>query len=151
MNIDKQKLNDPFYRYKMSHVELKDEGYGNGLRTVFLNLEIISKELNRDPQMIITYLSVALGCKHIKNKEETKDKEMIKWILYGRFTKDEIQKHLYDFIDIFVLCSHCRNPETKFVNEKKETLLSCSACSKQSNILLNKITMKIIKFAKLFE
>jgi translation initiation factor 5 len=151
MNVDKQKINDPFYRYKMSPVSLKDEGFGNGLRTVFLNLETIAKEINRDPQMLISYLSIALGCKFIKGKEEAKDKETIKWILYGKHSKDIIQNLVYDFVNLFVLCTHCRNPETIFITEKKETILLCSACSKHTNIVLNKLTIKIIKLAKIFD
>jgi translation initiation factor 5 len=101
--------------------------------------------------MLISYLSIALGCKFIKGKEEAKDKETIKWILYGKHSKDIIQNLVYDFVNLFVLCTHCRNPETIFITEKKETILLCSACSKHTNIVLNKLTIKIIKLAKIFD
>lgn len=143
INIDKTKENDLSYRYKMSKVILKDEGSGNGLRTVFVNLESIANDIKRDTVAIITYLASALGCKYISDKN---DENNTKWILYGKYTKDTIQSHIYDFTNHFVICKHCKNPETKFHVEKQNVVLTCAACSKSSNISDNKYTIKVTKY-----
>lgn len=144
INVDKEKVNDMSYRYKMPAVILKDEGGATtDKRCVFLNLESIASDLKRDPIMIITYLASVLGCKFIA---DDKDKDNIKYTLYGRFTRDTIQMYVYEFIDRFVLCKSCKNPETRFHSEKKFCIsLSCSACSKLSDIPDNKHALKVLK------
>lgn len=141
ISIDKDKIDDPFCRYQMSEVILKDEGFGNGLRTVFVNLEEIANELQRDKVMIMAYLSSVLGCKCITEKGDN-----MRWILYGRYTKEKIQECIYDFILACVLCTHCHKPETKMeIENKNDVVLKCSVCSKTSFIIPNKHTMKILK------
>lgn len=139
--ININKSNDPFYRYKMQSIMLKDEGYGNGLRTVILNLDEISNDLCRDPNFIIIYLSSVLGCKYICEQNDKKNK----WILCGRYSQEQIQEYIYEFISNFVLCKQCQNPETIYEKVKNDVYLKCSACSKLSNISLNKHTMKVLK------
>jgi translation initiation factor 2 beta subunit (eIF-2beta)/eIF-5 len=136
INVDREKLNDPMYRYKMAPVILKDEGAGNGLVTILVNLDEIANDINRDPFMIMTYLASVLGC-----KQEQKNN---KWILCGRFMKETIQNNIYDFISYFVLCK-CKNPETDFVVEKNNITLKCRACSQLTDIFFNKHTMKVLK------
>jgi translation initiation factor 5 len=139
INVNPEQKSDPNYRYKMSSVQLKFEGQGNGQRTVFQNINDIARELNRDPDIIISYLISVLGCKCIKNKEGH-------CVLYGTHTKDVLQDGIYDFISLFVLCQKCKNPETYYVaKEKSDVCMKCNACPEMSDIPINKITMKIIK------
>jgi translation initiation factor 5 len=130
----------------MDPVNLKFEGNGNGLKTIILNLEDIASSLNKDPIMLITYLSVRNGCKYIAGNNTGN----IKWTLNGRYTQDTIQNYIYEFIEYFVLCKHCRIPETVFHLESKKdnAKIKCSACSKQSDIIYNSHTEKVIKLIK---
>lgn len=137
LNINKEQQNDENYRYKMSEVVLKFEGQGNGQRTVFLNIENISRELKRDKDSIICFLVTSLGCKCIENKEK-------QIVLYGTHIKETVQSAIYDYINNFVLCYTCKNPETDFVAEKKEIVLKCCACSTISQIRINKNNLKVI-------
>jgi translation initiation factor 2 beta subunit (eIF-2beta)/eIF-5 len=140
ININKEQKNDPNYRYKMSEVLLKYEGQGNGQRTIFLNVSEISQELSREVETIILYLVTVLGCKCIENKEK-------QVVLYGTHTKETIQNAIYDYISNFVLCQKCKNPETQFLNKGKcEIEMKCNACPEISQIQLNKVNAKIIKF-----
>lgn len=138
-NVDRKYLNDSTYRYKMQEIEIKAEGGGNGKRTLLLNLAEISAELKRTPENIITYLSADLGCQIIVNKEG-------KYVLYGDFTKQVIQNKIYDFIDSFVLCKKCKNPETFYIPQgKNDVCMKCNACPETSTLLVGKIGMKVIK------
>jgi translation initiation factor 5 len=139
INVNKQQIDDPNYRYKMSTVNLKYEGQGNGQRTVFLNINDIATELYRDADIIVSYLTSILGCKCIINKEN-------QYVLYGTHSKEIIQDSIYDFIFFFVLCQKCKNPETFYLTKNKNDIcLKCNACSEMSDIILNKTTTKIIK------
>lgn len=139
INVNCEQKNDPHYRYKMSSVQLKFEGQGNGQRTVFQNINEIAQELNRDPEIIISYLVTVLGCKCITNKEG-------QYVLYGTHGKDTVQDGVYSFISSFVLCQKCKNPETYYILEgKNDVRMKCNACPEMSNIPDNKTTTKIIK------
>jgi translation initiation factor 2 beta subunit (eIF-2beta)/eIF-5 len=148
ISVDIDKANDPFCRYMMSSVIIKDglkDESKLGQRTILTNLEEIANDLNRSKEMIMAYLSSILGCKYVIDKD---DKNNAKWILYGRYTQEKIQDSIYDFISHFILCKHkdCRKPETQFQVEKKnDVVMRCAACSKTSNITANKHTMKVMK------
>lgn len=141
INVNPEQKNDPNYRYKMSPVQLKFEGQGNGQRTIFQNIIEIANELNRDSDIIISYLITVLGCKCITNKEGH-------CVLYGTHTNNVIQNGIYDFISLFVLCQKCKNPETYYIAKdlkKGDICMKCNACPEISDIQINKTTMKIIK------
>jgi translation initiation factor 5 len=139
INVDRKFLNDFSYRYTMPEIETKAEGGGNGKRTILLNILEIANELKRSPESIITYLSTDLGCQNIVNKEG-------KYVLYGDFTKQIIQNKIYDYIDSFVLCQKCKNPETYFsMHGKNDVCMKCNACPETSFLPINKTSIKVIK------
>ena len=139
INVNKNQITDPSYRYKMSEILLKYEGQGNGQKTLLLNINEIAKELNRDQDIILSYLVAVIGCKCITTKEN-------QIVLCGTHTKDTIQNYIYDFISSFVLCQHCKNPETYYVIEGNVGVcMKCNACPLISQITLNKVNIKIIK------
>ena len=138
-NVDRKYLSDSSYRYKMPEIEIKAEGGGNGKRTLLLNLAEISSELKRTSENIITYLSADLGCQSIVNKEG-------KYVLYGDFTKQTIQNKIYDYIDLFVLCKKCKNPETFYIAKGKNDIsMKCNACPETSQLPVSKIGIKVMK------
>jgi translation initiation factor 5 len=139
VNVDRKFLIDSSYRYTMPEIEIKAEGGGNGKRTLLLNISEIANELKRSPETVITYLSTDLGCQNIINKEG-------KYVLYGDFTKQMIQNKIYDYIDLFVLCQKCKNPETYFtMHGKNDICMKCNACPESSLLQLNKTSTKVIK------
>lgn len=142
INIDPTSINDQFYRYKMSKIITKYEGRGNGQRTILMNIDEISKELNRGIIEIVTFLACSFGCQHICNKEQ-------QYVLYGTHLSENIQTNIYEYIKLFVLCNNCRNPETKYTLENNNICLKCDACSKICKIILTKNTEKIMKLVKL--
>ena len=137
ISINKEYIEDVAYRYKMSVPILKYEGNGNGQRTVFLNIQEISTQINRDAKLLLSYLSLSLGCQTINNKDGLV-------ILYGTHENEKILNIIYDFINIFVLCSKCKNPETVFIKEKKNIYKQCNACSGITDIPYVKNADKII-------
>jgi len=122
---------DPFYRYRMPPVQVMHDAS----KTFITNLDQVSKYLHRNPVHILKFLSFSLGCNCIKND---------RFALNGNFNAERIQSAIYDFIDLFVLCNECNNPETKFVygNILKRVCNSCGAEFVQENHKLNMLILK---------
>lgn len=115
--LDSQKDNDPFYRYKMEEVILVQQS----TKISFNNIDNICKDLDRDPKMLVAYLK-----KYFKSNLAYKDNAVQTAKI---ISKSEMQNAIYSFIDKYVLCNKCKNPETVFNEEKKKTTLTCKACS----------------------
>ncbi|EGW31046.1 uncharacterized protein SPAPADRAFT_62943, partial [Spathaspora passalidarum NRRL Y-27907] len=117
---------DPFYRYKMPVLEAKTEGRGNGIKTAILNLAEVARALNRPPTYILKFFGYELGAQ--TNKVSAGDS---RFLVNGAHDVNELQDTLDGFINKFVLCGSCKNPETEIVLKGKDTLeRDCKACGK---------------------
>lgn len=120
---------DPFYRYKMPPIQCKIEGRGNGIKTAVVNLTDVAKTLNRPPAYLVKYFGFELGAQTSMN--ETTDR----YLVNGAHDKDKLQDTLDGFINKFVLCGSCKNPETDIVVKKGDVLIrECKACGVKSDI-----------------
>lgn len=123
--IDPEVKTDAFYRYKMPAVQVKVEGSGNGIKTVFPNIHDICLAINRPEKVLMKFFQHELGTQRtVFDKDD-------KFLLMGSHTEERMQKIIYDFITKFVLCKKCRNPETRvaFAKSSHHSLtLVCGAC-----------------------
>lgn len=129
LNINRN-LSDQFYRYKMPKLVAKVEGKGNGIKTVIVNMPEIAKSLNRPPMYPTKYFGCVLGAQvNFDNKSE-------RYIVNGSHEQEKLQDLLDGFIQKYVLCQSCENPETILsVNKKKEIIgTSCMACGHAGTI-----------------
>lgn len=129
VNINRN-LSDQFYRYKMPKLIAKVEGKGNGIKTVIVNMPEIAKSLNRPPMYPTKYFGCVLGAQtNFDNKSE-------RYIVNGQHEQSKLQDLLDGFIQKYVLCQSCENPETILsVNKKKEVIASnCMACGYSGTI-----------------
>lgn len=113
----------------------KIEGRGNGIKTVIPNLADIARALNRPPTYPLKYFGYELGAqtKVIPTKNAGAGADLDKFVLNGAQSAEKLQETLDGFIDKFVLCGECKNPETDFVflgngDIQKE----CKACGKKT-------------------
>lgn len=128
--IDPEKVDDMFYRYKMPAVITKVEGSGNGIKTVIPNIHDICLAINRPEEVLMKFFQFEIGAqRNVSAKDD-------KFLLMGSHTSERMQDKIYDFVRKFVLCKHCRNPETAVQldsGSKSHTLsIVCSACGKRS-------------------
>ncbi|RWS28847.1 eukaryotic translation initiation factor 5-like protein [Leptotrombidium deliense] len=142
VNVNRS-LSDQFYRYKMPKIIAKVEGKGNGIKTVIVNMVEIAKALNRPPMYPTKYFGCVLGAQvncDLKNE---------RYIVNGAHESNKLQDLLDGFIQKYVLCSSCGNPETVLgVLQKKSVITtSCKACG-FSGTLNNrdKLTTYILKY-----
>jgi len=117
-------VTDAFYRYKMPDLEPYVQSSGNGIKTALLNIADIAKALARPVTYPCRYMAYTLGATLEMNEKESR------FIINGNHSKDDLCKILDDFIDKYVLCSKCKNPETVMtVAKSRESLrLKCKAC-----------------------
>ncbi|CRG90567.1 hypothetical protein PISL3812_07611 [Talaromyces islandicus] len=120
-------VTDPFYRYKMEKLQSKIEGKGNGIKTVVVNLNTVAQSLARPPEYVIKYFGFELGAQ--ANAKPTDDR----WIINGAHDAPKLQDYLDGFIEKFVLCKKCKNPETEVIL-KDRIVLDCKACGQRSDV-----------------
>ncbi|OCF38605.1 translation initiation factor 5 [Kwoniella heveanensis CBS 569] len=135
-------VDDKFYRYKMPLLQIKVEGRGNGIKTVIPNMEDIARALNRPP----TYPTKFFGCELGAQTSMANDR----YIVNGQHTADRLRELLDTFIEKFVLCPSCKNPETELVitgrSGHEDMHRDCKACGRQNGIdMRHKLVAYIIK------
>lgn len=122
LNVDGS--DDPSYRYKMPKLLSKVEGRGNGVKTVLVNCIDVAQALRRSPQQVTKFFGCEMGA--MTNHESDK------YLVNGAFDNKILQDALTGYIQKFVLCPSCGNPETveEMKGKKKSAMimLNCKAC-----------------------
>lgn len=131
MNIDGSI--DPFYRYKRPIFKLiLDEKHS---KTIIQNISEISKSINRNPKMLEKYFSSKLSVATKLNKNTLEIKKILQLEI--------LDNYFQQFIDKYVLCSVCNNPETD-MTKSDNIILLCNACGNKTIIqILSKIDKNI--------
>lgn len=135
-------ISDPFYRYKMERLQSKIEGKGNGIKTVVVNLSNVADQLARPPNYVIKYFGFELGAQtNIDPKDD-------RWIINGAHDATKLQDYLDGFINKYVLCKDCKNPETVVQVKDGDILLDCKACGQRTHAdIRHKLGSYILKNA----
>ncbi|KAJ3022287.1 hypothetical protein HKX48_006599 [Thoreauomyces humboldtii] len=134
-------VSDKFYRYKMPRLISKIEGKGNGIKTVVPNMSDIAKALARPATYPTKYFGCELGAQ--ARCEEKNDR----YVINGAHDAEKLQGHLDGFINRFVLCGSCKNPETELVITKNGYIIrDCKACGANTDVeMTHKLTTFILK------
>ncbi|KAG7089419.1 hypothetical protein E1B28_011107 [Marasmius oreades] len=137
-------VDDKFYRYRMPLLLTKIEGKGNGIKTVIPNMADVARALSRPP----TYPTKFFGCE--LGAQTSFDEKNERFIVNGAHEANRLRELLDGFIDKFVLCRSCKNPETELVILKQgrnETIIrDCKACGERTDIdMRHKLTTFILK------
>ena len=117
---------DPFYRYKMPSINTHIENKKGGT-TIIDNIDDIAKKIKRSPGEIQKFFTKTLSCNVRYNREKG-------IVIDAKKESAELQNVLTEYINKFVLCPQCKNPETTMKTNKKRTTLTCGACGKTSDI-----------------
>ncbi|CAO1624942.1 unnamed protein product [Sympodiomycopsis kandeliae] len=126
----------------MPLLQVKIEGKGNGIKTVIPNMPDIARALSRPPSYPTKFFGFELGA------QTTSDEKNEKYIINGSHQADHLRNLLDDFIDKFVLCGDCKNPETdlKVPKDGSKIMRDCKACGKRSPVnMAHKLTTFISK------
>ncbi|EJD55271.1 hypothetical protein AURDEDRAFT_109664 [Auricularia subglabra TFB-10046 SS5] len=134
-------VDDKFYRYRMPLLLTKIEGKGNGIKTVIPNMADVAKALVRPP----TYPTKFFGCE--LGAQTSFDEKADRYIVNGAHNASRLRELLDSFIDKFVLCGACKNPETELIITKNDDIIrDCKACGQRTNVdMRHKLTTFILK------
>lgn len=125
----------------MPLLQTKIEGKGNGIKTVIPNMADVARALSRPA----TYPTKFFGCE--LGAQTTFDDKAERYIVNGAHQADHLRKLLDTFIDKFVLCGSCKNPETDLKISKDGMITrDCKACGARSDVdMRHKLTTFIVK------
>ncbi|KAI0030340.1 domain found in IF2B/IF5-domain-containing protein [Vararia minispora EC-137] len=134
-------VDDKFYRYRMPLLLTKIEGKGNGIKTVIPNMSDVARALSRPPTYPTKFFGSELGA------QTSVDEKNDRYIVNGAHDATRLRELLDGFIDKFVLCGACKNPETDLVLTKGEIIVrDCKACGERTNVdMRHKLTTYIVK------
>ncbi|THG97234.1 hypothetical protein EW026_g4726 [Hermanssonia centrifuga] len=134
-------VDDKFYRYRMPVLLTKIEGKGNGIKTVVPNMSDVARALSRPP----TYPTKFFGCE--LGAQTSFDEKNDRYIVNGAHDATKLRELLDGFIDKFVLCKSCKNPETDLIITKNEEIIrDCKACGERTGVdMRHKLTTFIVK------
>jgi translation initiation factor 5 len=128
----------------MPPLTTKIEGKGNGIKTVIPNMSDVARALSRPP----TYTTKFFGCE--LGAQTSFDEKNDRYIVNGAHNADRLRELLDVFIDKFVLCKSCKNPETELVILKsgrlEDIIRDCKACGERTGVdMRHKLTTFIVK------
>lgn len=130
-------IEDRHYRYKMPALGIKVEGRGNGIKTKIVNILDVAKALDRDPLYLMKYFGLELGSQISQNAGH---------LINGKQEVADLANVLDKFIDKYVLCGKCKNPETIILVKKGNLRLKCKACGHLTQCdISHKISTYIIR------
>lgn len=111
--------NDQSYRYKMPGVKTQVTGRGNGIHTIFSNIDEVSNAIGHPQEIIMKYISYELAT-NLNQKNNS---------ITGKHD-DNIQEKVIDYVNNLVLCAKCGNPETIYeIEGKKKRIKLFSKCA----------------------
>lgn len=119
----------------------KIEGKGNGIKTVVPNMSDVARALSRPP----TYPTKFFGCE--LGAQTSFDEKNDRYIVNGAHDATKLRELLDVFIEKFVLCKSCKNPETDLtITKQDEIIRDCKACGERTGVdMRHKLTTFILK------
>jgi len=119
----------------------KVEGKGNGIKTVIPNMSDVARALSRPPTYPTKFFGSELGA------QTSVDEKNDRYIVNGAHNATRLRELLDAFIDKFVLCGSCKNPETDLILTKTEMIMrDCKACGERTGVnMRHKLTTYILK------
>jgi translation initiation factor 5 len=140
---------DPFYRYQMpllsSEILPKHQ-------TLLHNLPEVARALNRESIEILKFFSLQTSTRFHSSSPSSSSSSSVadhprhrsQYILTGRYSSNELQQLLSQYLEIFILCPHCSLPETFYkikiaaaaagtgTKSTGKVSLACQACGMRS-------------------
>lgn len=138
---------DTNYRYTMDEINVTIGGKGNGIYTIFNNIDKVCESMNHPSVVVMGYIAAITGSNYIASRNT----------ITGIHKTEELTTIILEYIKHIVMCPKCNIPETipKVQGTKKNAtiIICCSACRNESTLIsANKRIVKgidiILKYLK---
>lgn len=96
----------------------------DGSDTIYSNVITTAQSINRSKSELITFLKEELATNATLEARKLK--------LSGEFSDKDIKDAVDRFVEMYVLCSECESPDTKYDDSGKESI-KCTACGAVSD------------------
>ena len=104
----------------------KVEGHIEGTKTIISNFAQVATCLRRKPEHLAKFLFKELATSgDIKGDRLIFDRKM---------SSKNINEKIEKYVNSFVLCSHCKKPDTEITEENGKKYLRCLACGAKKQI-----------------
>ncbi len=134
--VGRRHRDDPFYRYKMPAPDALELGAGNGVHTRLGNLDDVARALARPPAALAAFLAARLACRAHFDGDA--------WSVRGHPGAVAIADAVDAFVDAYVLCGRCGNPETACALRKGGGAeLRCAACGERTRLEADRVVRKM--------
>ncbi|KAJ2483692.1 translation initiation factor eIF-2 beta subunit [Coemansia sp. RSA 2131] len=90
-------------------------------RTIFANIEDISKRMHRSPEHVTRYLYAELGTTGSVDQGQH-------LVIKGRFRQKQIENVLRHYIAEYVACKTCKSGDTSLSKENSLSFIKCESC-----------------------
>ena len=97
-----------------------------GNQTIIKNFSQIAETLRREPSHILKFLTKELATPAGLSGGRA--------MLQAKISQKMIQQKLEDYINDYVFCKECKEPDTKLVKEDRITFLVCEACGAKASV-----------------
>ena len=105
---------------------LEADSFVQGKRTIVRNFLAIAKQLNREVNHMVKFLTKELAAP--MNVEEGR------LIINSKFFKVQIVQAIQEYAKQYVLCRECGKPDTTITDRQGVKILKCTACGATSAI-----------------
>ena len=113
-------------RFKIPEPEVLYEGK----TTVLRNFGDIVDTINREAAHLMAFLLKEVGT--------AGNQEARRAIFKGRVPIKQLEDRIKSYVDIFVLCSECKRPDTRLVKDGRTLILECEACGAHRPVRVHK-------------
>ena len=104
----------------------KAESFIQGNKTIVKNFSVILKKINRDERHLFKYIAKEIGTAASLSEG--------RMILNGKFSNQQVNTLLENYIKQFVLCPECKRPDTAVIEKRNIKMLHCEACGAVSAV-----------------
>lgn len=119
VSLDYSKINDKYYRYKRPLIVTR---YDKSNKTYLENIDEICDSIFRDKKLFYIYLKITLNTQ-VNGKKD--------WIS-GKVVNSVMENHINTFVNNYVLCFSCSNPETELKKKKSKGYLYLKCFARSS-------------------
>ena len=128
-----EKMLDEIYEKMPKKVLMKErfeppnfESSIEGKQTIISNFKEVADTLRREPLHLLKYIS--------KEMATSGDISGRRVLLKGKFTRDQLNSRLKNYIEEYILCKECNKPDTSIITFQGSKYKQCEVCGAKSPV-----------------